>query len=76
MTINENQRKPETIEEMADALIVCINNNTKESIRQSIINGFNYLLNKPKSNVVNESITDQEIDAEIERYIKQFWPRP
>jgi hypothetical protein len=76
MTINENQRKPETIEEMADALIVCINNNTKESIRQSIINGFNYLLNKPKSNAVNEPVTDKEIDAEIERYIKQFWPRP
>ena len=25
---------------------------------------------------INEPITDKEIDAEIERYIKQFWPRP
>ena len=27
-------------------------------------------------NTINELIADKEIDAEIERYIKQFWPRP
>lgn len=27
-------------------------------------------------NTINEPINDKEIDAEIERYIQQFWPRP
>jgi hypothetical protein len=62
------------IEQMADKIILVISNNTKENIKESIVNGINYLLNK--ATLQNKVSAKEVLDSVDDKgFLKSFYCR-